>query len=419
MWRDLVLQLTEADAGVRNAAVSLAAYESQPHIRAFSPNYSEQKHLKFCLSHYTKAIQTVRTTLSSISSSGDDRLVPCLVASSLFVAIELTLDSLETGFFHVQNGLRIARTYSSGLQANPKRSLFSQLKYQETIFERLNTFLAGFPGYGKSYYRIIESPDPPSSEGPPYFSTFNDAKATFYALLHSEINLNQRINDGATSNDVCHPPLKKLNDRDFHSTQLLLSRTTGFLDALSHFFTVTNVNFHSLEPYLLPLLVMHAKFLYLRLSARLFDNSAETSYDSFQSTFEELMISLESLAKESNNHVHIDFLVHLPDVHALFYFGWKCRDPVLRRKAHKTLQVKQYRQGMWCGAVQGVVLKRIIELEEEGLECVESCEDIKEESRVKDLAMELDYPSKKVGFRYWRERQDSNELHMEEEVLTW
>ena len=135
-WRDLVLQLTVTDMGVRSAAIALAASAegSAPTLSRSSEMFSQATHNKSYIVHYNRAIKTVRDTLASTTSLQDDRLIPCLVANSLFTAIELSRDTLDLGFVHIQSGLRIARSYMNSVAGSKKKPLYHHILALRRVF---------------------------------------------------------------------------------------------------------------------------------------------------------------------------------------------------------------------------------------------------------------------------------------------
>ena len=409
-----MLQLIHPDHGVRNAAITLAAsVESQA---LMLPIPAPLDNHRFYLLYYNKAIKSVHDTLSSVTSATDDRLVSCLVATTLFVVIELSYDARESAFLHIQSGLRIARTYVSSLPKKRQKLRHHHIQNLCAIFERLNIIAAMFPGYGRSKYNFVRSPDVFGGrymmEGPLFFSTLNDAKEFLYALMNSAIELHLR----------CHrdTPFRsnQIGDKDKARSSLLLFHTSSFLAALDHYLSINRSTMRETGLYLSSLFNIHAKLLCIRLSVCQLGDYRGMAYDAFNAQFSEIITVLRDMNNEFKSFTHMDYLSHLPDVHALFFIGVLCRDPSLRRQALKMLCEKSPKQNLWCGVVQAAVLNRIIEIEEEGLDEVRECGDVVEVKRIRDPHMEVDYQNKLVSFRYWC-FDDREEIVQKEELLCW
>ena len=427
-WRDLVLQLTVTDLGVRSAAIALAA--SSENLAHMSPSSSDSltENHKFYLRYYNRAIKVIRENIATIESAKDDRIVPCLVTNSLFTAIELSCNTLDRGFVHVRSGVWIARSYFTNVARSRQKLRFFYIEILRSLFERLNTFLPMFPGHGTSRYEIVlpdsNSPlgdtDGDNIEGPPYFASFQRAKNALYNLLRSEHVLNHHANRTIwnTSPNLNNCNISYLEYQ--HHISLLLFRTNSFLGALSHYLAIARSALTELDLYLSVLLTLHARLLVLRLT--ICQNSPtirfpETTYDAYTASFSEALNSIKGLERMLTTNVGVDFIAHLPDVHPIFWIGCKSRDPHVRRLALGMLKSRTHKQNVWCGATQAKVLERIIEVEEDGIDGgVTASGDVDESRRIQDLAMEIDYQNKRAGFRYWV-LNEYGYVVMKEEIL--
>ncbi|KAL9092839.1 MAG: hypothetical protein Q9165_004257 [Trypethelium subeluteriae] len=82
----------------------------------------------------------------------------------------------------------------------------------------------------------------------------------------------------------------------------------------------------------------------------------------------------------------------------LFLLAFRCRHPSLRRRAVELLSVRDRREGMWSSRAAAEVAKRIIALEEEGIEdMVKSERDIGEERRVRAVFTKVVLDEEETG----------------------
>ena len=121
------------------------------------------------------------------------------------------------------------------------------------------------------------------------------------------------------------------------------------------------------------LLVLRAQCLAGLLRCANILSPYETSYDRYNLEFEEIITLAElvldcqqEIARSAQTFSNLNMPTFTPEmgiIQPLFMTVLKCRHPVWRRKALNLLR-KSGREGPWSGAIEGTVLKAVIEAEE-------------------------------------------------------
>ncbi|MCJ1325414.1 hypothetical protein MMC10_002077 [Thelotrema lepadinum] len=96
----------------------------------------------------------------------------------------------------------------------------------------------------------------------------------------------------------------------------------------------------------------------------------------------------------------------------LYTVAYRCRDPVIRRRAIAMLRSANRHEGLWRSDLVAYVAERIVTLEEEGL-TVRSCRDVPDEARLKDLILDFDPTERRANVRYVQKDR------IVDEVLSW
>ena len=96
----------------------------------------------------------------------------------------------------------------------------------------------------------------------------------------------------------------------------------------------------------------------------------------------------------------------------LYTVACRCRDPVIRRKAIAVLRSANRHEGLWRSDLVAHVAEKVVVLEEEGL-TVQSCRDVPDEARLKDLIINFDPTERRGTVRYVQKDR------IMDEVLSW
>ena len=112
-------------------------------------------------------------------------------------------------------------------------------------------------------------------------------------------------------------------------------------------------------------------------------------------------IDAQSMAESTPSTTPL-FSYDMRIVGPLYGLAHHCRDPSIRRKAVALLKSCNRREGIWDSMLTATVAEKVIEIEEEGLGTVLSCNDVPDWARITTVQIEWDLEGK-VG-RCWYER---------------
>jgi hypothetical protein len=104
----------------------------------------------------------------------------------------------------------------------------------------------------------------------------------------------------------------------------------------------------------------------------------------------------------------------------LFMVARSCRHPIIRRKAIALLGHSKRQEGLWEGTLTARVLNRAVEIEEEGLGEVLSCEDVPAWARISNIDVQFDPDGRKACMTYNRQRSELEEkMETIKETIVW
>lgn len=351
-WSELVLQLSCCEPSVRHAvsAISIIYQDVESSLRdpAGYVNANGQAQLEW--NEATKALAT------RISAQSVSHLVP-LVCCLLFTCIEFLKGNVETSMLHVQSGFnilievrrKIAQGLSPGLPNNELKAIEDHIV---PVFSRLHVLcsLAG---------RII----------PPIYTPRLDEDEPQIDLVDSRQKLFE-------NSDACirfiHDTLPKANEfridlEDFVRQVKLQRRLDAWHDQLDDLLERMHADGKVANRDELNTLLTHYKVIYIWL--RVCTTPAESALDAYQKEFEDLIQCAEAVVRpDSNSQTPPLLSFDLQHTGPLFYAALKCRDPKTRRRALEMLRLAPRREGLWNAHHAYVVAKRLIEIEERGLE---------------------------------------------------
>jgi hypothetical protein len=121
-WDHIVLQLSQQYPTIRHSLVAFSAMYEDHEQQDKQPSFTNSEH---ALRQYNKA---VRSRLDYHSSDEQDMHVG-LVSCLIFVWIELLQGNLDTGFQHLNSGLKILRD----LRRRQRRKGIEERNYQEDV----------------------------------------------------------------------------------------------------------------------------------------------------------------------------------------------------------------------------------------------------------------------------------------------
>lgn len=129
------------------------------------------------------------------------------------------------------------------------------------------------------------------------------------------------------------------------------------------------------------------------------DSGPESTFDQYTSDFEEIVSRVEYLSRMSrattqqpHEYTSVLLTMGLGVLHPLFFVAVKCRDWSLRRRAIAQLE-NCGKEGVWDGSIMAAVAKRVVEIEEEGMQYGGF---VPERARIHDLRKSIMYEERVV-----------------------
>ena len=97
------------------------------------------------------------------------------------------------------------------------------------------------------------------------------------------------------------------------------------------------------------------------------------------------------------------FSMHTSVVATLYFVVSACRDPLVRREALALLYQSPQEEGLWPSAVTAQACRKLVDVEEEGLQEVRRCEDVPESARIQQVKLSLDAEGRLDTITYQRQ----------------
>jgi len=217
-------------------------------------------------------------------------------------------------------------------------------------------------------------------------------------------------------------PLAQVPEIHIHRRDQALVTFEQWLDAIDNFFATETVALTPFEAKALLGLRLQVRIAIMELRMCI-SCPAESSFDSFEGEFEDVVRRCEKLLDSLNlvegrplANETTAFTMELGINHPLFFVATKCRHWQIRRRAIVCLK-RGGREGIWEGPVMAEVASRIVELEETG---VAPGAVVPEANRFHAIRKDVNYDARKVfveagrardgegtGWRVWEKHREA------------
>lgn len=380
-WLRRVLQMSHAEPAIKHATLALSSLHRHYELEPLSQSDQERTS---SLLYYSRAVSQTKSLLSQNTRENVERL---LVLCVLFICYENVAGNLPAAQMHLQNGLRIlseARNPSSEcqsirLQAIPDDILhtFSRFDFQSMFFTDSR---APYPF--STTCRSEPGPIPPS------FSSIAEAQYHLFEHFKWRWAEEEILHDAEVeARSLPRPWLcPRLNtwETSFTALQLRLREGPSIAET-EHKLVITQIHYEM--------------FVVASGSG---STNLEIAYDACYANFERILTLIESLPIVAGSGsaaiekplgqrtVSLEWGVIAP----LYFLTVRCRDPHLRRRALGHLYSLHRCEGAWDSLGAARVAERVIEIEEEGLENVQTAEVISNEKRVVDTYVVIEMEQK-------------------------
>jgi hypothetical protein len=142
-------------------------------------------------------------------------------------------------------------------------------------------------------------------------------------------------------------------------------------------------------------------FLSLQLGRTYFDD--QTLWDQFLPLFNQITsLAADLLEFGSKSRRYPTFSLDMGIVGPLYEVASRCRDPVIRRKAISLMKSRCMQEGVWNSILTARVAETLVEIEEEGLCEVKTCNDVPDWARLSFVAPVFDPAGRRAVVKFMR-----------------
>lgn len=186
------------------------------------------------------------------------------------------------------------------------------------------------------------------------------------------------------------------------------------------------------------ILQMHQLLNHISLdaSAHYSTTDEQMVWDNYTGEFDEIVKLAESILATNLNgsetssspsssreigttRIKPSFSLKFVTVGPLYDVARRCRDPTIRRKAIDILRTFRRREGIWDSDMAVAVLERVVDIEEDGADAVQSCQDVPVWRRVFNVHPVFDKDDNKIVLRYERKASATRPVNVQmQEIIT-
>ncbi|KAK0101749.1 hypothetical protein ONS95_006901 [Cadophora gregata] len=412
-WKQLnrlLLQAVYHEPAVRHAAVALGALHEQFELNS-RPHLSQNEqslNTQFAVQQYVKALGYL---VSPAKRRGKPAADVALITCILFVCFENLRGEYAMALSHINGGVKIieeiAQTSSTPISPDNSESStpsppVGSLEISQTPYVPLSTLSLIFIEFDVQASGLVSNRTralsarkfdmPSSGYGPDIPTLFKSVDEACLALDYIRTH-GIRMLDAA---------LRKKNPPDLAEMRVTLDlihsfssiRLKQWSQAFEAFLTR---NPHSVNDRGVLMLKMHRVFMGVNTAiGRMGLIADETIFDQFLPQFKivvelcEKIVAVEAVMDRPRPIFCLDTGI----VICLFAVISKCRDGETRWKAHDLMTRTDRQEGLYHSRLAGLVAKRIIEIEEEGLVQPVSFADLPNSKRLAGVEVEFDYGHK-------------------------
>lgn len=383
-WDQLILQVSHDDPAVRHAVIALGSLYEKFDIQR--EVIRSQAQATVCrqdsIEQYNQALSHLQQNL------GDDEnrnIHSTLICCVLFIAFETFLGNYDSAGLHLESGLKILHDWQvqQDQLLQPAYSPATSVIEDDLlpVFSRLNLQARSLVDPGLSqHHRFIG--DTATKSIPNAFSSLNQSRICLYNLFNATFDFIHSTYDTKESVDLSEePPSAVVLERDHLDG--LMQRWLQTFDTLLED-AGTQMGTRNLRAAMLLKIHHTTATVLLRTSLSSEQRGFDAHLDHFKS-----IVSLSASLLEASGSLEIkpSFSMDLGIIVPLYLTVVSCRDPTVRRQALSLLSRLSLprQEGSWNANDASRVGRWVINVEEEGLEEVESAEDVPESSRIQRI----------------------------------
>jgi hypothetical protein len=149
----------------------------------------------------------------------------------------------------------------------------------------------------------------------------------------------------------------------------------------------------------------HVAFTSLRLTRAIptAGEDDQTFWDEFIPMYGKIIsLAADVIQSDLGESPKPSFSTDLGVIGPIFEVISRCRDPVIRRRGVELLKSAHRQEGVWNSFLVGKVAERLVEIEEEGLGEVKSCQDVPDWARISGIHPVFDPVGRRANLLYSR-----------------
>ncbi|KAF7958871.1 hypothetical protein EAE96_002400 [Botrytis aclada] len=401
-WSEMIPRAAHHEPAIRHAVIALGAlhHSKERSFRSTLSNnmlsFAEQQ---FPLLEYNRAIKCL---VEPFAKNEPQAMDVCLINCVLFSAFEMMQGNYGHGAAHQESGSKILCeiTYDENSQKYYHDSLktsndpYLPMSLLEELYLRSDFVLTQMTNsFDQSLYNKFKSSHL-TAYPPAIFTSLSQARNTlhfFWSRFRTDLN-----------NLNCQPDSPELTQR-FHNWQMeTLQFAHKWLFAFQAFILKYSDTFSEADK--IGVVILHIQSHSGYMNAHVARGVVKTQmlWDPFLSVFEKITMLSEEVISNPAFTTTL-FQIDMGVIGPLYHVVTACRHPVVRRKAVALLErVPSLQEGIWNAGMAARVARKVIELEEYGIEDVREAADIPDWARISDIEPEFDREGRRVTLTYKR-----------------
>lgn len=378
-WQRLVHQVSDIQPAVCHAVIAMG-YLDYRFINSRVGRKTEPLSMAFHLQQCNKAIAHLRHSLMD-GRMGRWRMEPALVTCVILVSIMLLQEDAQSAGRHLRSGYKLLEIYLMETSHPDSTGLAI-----DRAFAGMNLGWLSFSSsdstteYGDHSFPCVPPMAPPE--------TLDDIQQAGNFLL------------------TLAPLVLHGNAQRFHNAQYdlkgeahaILSKLLGWKSQIQRFSMHGPIRLSQRDLDALNLLEIWSEALYIILMVKIMSRPLETKYDEYLPQFQNVVsLAKKLLTSDASKNSLPKFSANMGVIPPLFFCASKCRDWLVRQEALLLLRRWRRQEGIWSSGTTALILKRVIEIESEGLTPDDRIPEI---SRIVSIDVEICPLDSKLCLRY-------------------
>jgi hypothetical protein len=358
-WNGSVLQMSLSEPAIRYAMIAVSAMYEDENLQGTSPVAKTQSHTAFALESYNKAIGSL---IRSAKNNPDSVRVP-VMAAIIFICLEFLRGNVASAITHIESGIKMLkdwrRKHCAGRGPFAHSSIAAEAAFIERelvpIFSCLNMLSSLFGRRSLAIYTNSLDAGETFESPPPAVSTAI-ARVELTDLVNLIVKFIHSIGESKYKSDVSIDMIVE----QIH-LQGLFDKWKCNYEQLLEKEAATQTEHERLGANLIQAISITLK---LWLAASL--SPDESVWDQYKEEYEKIVYLSQTLVPDvvdPTKHFSFEMGIIAP----LHFVAWKCRWPLVRRKALALLRASPRRECLFESYDSCAVFTRVMLVEEEYL----------------------------------------------------